>query len=99
MNQIDEGSSNDKQSIYVELLESMNAFLDNDKYKSSVISPCEQIEKHLIIATLIKLNGNQSHAAKILGISRGTLRNKLSSYLDTTKISNTWLLEVKKLTV
>lgn len=99
MNQIDEGSSNNKQSIYVELLESMNAFLDNDKYKSGAISPCEQIEKHLIIAMLIKLNGNQSNAAKILGISRGTLRNKLSSYLGTTKISNTWLLEVKKLTV
>jgi DNA-binding NtrC family response regulator len=38
------------------------------------------MEKKLIFHALEKTNGNRTHAAKILGISIRTLRNKLSEY-------------------
>ncbi len=38
------------------------------------------MEKKLIFRALEKTNGNRTHAAKILGISIRTLRNKLSEY-------------------
>lgn len=39
-----------------------------------------QLEKPLIEATLHRTRGNQSYAAKILGINRGTLRSKMQRY-------------------
>lgn len=39
-----------------------------------------ELEKPLLIATLKYTRGNQSKAAKILGLNRGTLRTKLKSY-------------------
>jgi Fis family transcriptional regulator, factor for inversion stimulation protein len=39
-----------------------------------------QVEKPLFSAVLEYTNGNQSEAAEILGINRGTLRKKLRSY-------------------
>ncbi len=38
------------------------------------------VEKRVILKTLEKLNGNRTHAAKVLGISIRTLRNKLNEY-------------------
>lgn len=38
------------------------------------------MEKQLIFKTLEEVNGNRTHAAKILGISIRTLRNKLNEY-------------------
>jgi len=38
------------------------------------------MEKNLIFHALEKTHGNRTHAAKILGISIRTLRNKLSEY-------------------
>ena len=38
------------------------------------------MEKQLILKTLKKVNGNRTHAAKMLGISIRTLRNKLNEY-------------------
>jgi DNA-binding NtrC family response regulator len=38
------------------------------------------VEKKMILRALEKTNGNRTHAAKILGISIRTLRNKLSEY-------------------
>jgi two-component system response regulator AtoC len=46
---------------------------------SSTLS-LEKMEKRLIFRALEKTNGNRTHAAKILGISIRTLRNKLSEY-------------------
>ena len=40
----------------------------------------KEAEKKLIFETLKKTNGNRTHAAKILGISIRTLRNKLNEY-------------------
>jgi two-component system, NtrC family, response regulator AtoC len=46
---------------------------------SEVISLAE-VEKQHILATLQKTNQNRTHAAKLLGISIRTLRNKLNEY-------------------
>lgn len=40
----------------------------------------EEMERKLIMTTLEQTNGNRTHAAKLLGISLRTLRNKLREY-------------------
>ena len=44
------------------------------------IVPLELVERRTIEDALRKTNGNQTRAAKLLGISRGTLINKLRRY-------------------
>jgi Fis family transcriptional regulator, factor for inversion stimulation protein len=39
-----------------------------------------EVEAPLLKATLLHTNGNQSRAAEILGLNRGTLRKKLKTY-------------------
>ena len=41
------------------------------------------VERHLILDTLQCCHGNRTHAARILGISIRTLRNKLNEYVET----------------
>ncbi len=40
------------------------------------------VERHLILDTLTYCLGNRTHAARILGISIRTLRNKLNEYMQ-----------------
>ena len=40
------------------------------------------VERHLILDTLAFCLGNRTHAARILGISIRTLRNKLNEYMQ-----------------
>jgi len=47
--------------------------------------PLKKMEEKMIFHTLDKTDGNRTHAAKILGISVRTLRNKLNEYKKTTK--------------
>ncbi len=47
----------------------------------------KEMEKALILQTLEELEGNRTHAAKALGISIRTLRNKLSEYKKEQGIS------------
>jgi two-component system response regulator FlrC len=42
-------------------------------------------EKDLILATLRRLNGNRTHAARALGISVRTVRNRLREYRLTSQ--------------
>ena len=42
----------------------------------------KEMEKELIYQTLEEMNGNRTHAAKMLGISIRTLRNKLREYKE-----------------
>ena len=42
----------------------------------------KEMEEHMIYQTLDKTRGNRTHAAKILGISVRTLRNKLNEYKE-----------------
>lgn len=44
-----------------------------------------EVERPLLRAVLDYTNGNQSEAAEILGINRGTLRKKLKSYDLTSR--------------
>lgn len=50
--------------------------------RSFVGQTVADVEKNLIIDTLEHCLGNRTHAAKILGISIRTLRNKLNEYAD-----------------
>lgn len=47
--------------------------------------PLKEVEKKMIFHTLGKTEGNRTHAAKLLGISVRTLRNKLNEYKTTTE--------------
>jgi len=47
---------------------------------SNKASSVKEMEKELILKTLDELGGNRTHAAKALGISIRTLRNKLNEY-------------------
>jgi len=56
---------------------------DADSIPSEMMTgPLKEVEKKLIFQTLDQTNGNRTHAAKMLGISVRTLRNKLNEYRD-----------------
>lgn len=50
--------------------------------KALIGSTVADVERHLILDTLAYCHGNRTHAAKILGISIRTLRNKLNEYAE-----------------
>ena len=56
--------------------ESLNGHKPGDLYQLVM----GEVEKPLFRAVLRYTNGNQSEAAEILGINRGTLRKKLKEY-------------------
>lgn len=45
-----------------------------------VIRRLDEIEREAIEATLVHFSGNRTHAARLLGISVRTMRNKLARY-------------------
>jgi hypothetical protein len=47
---------------------------------SSPIATLAEVERHHILETLCRCEGNKTHAAKILGVSLRGLRNKLRIY-------------------
>ena len=56
--------------------ETLNGHKPGDLYQLVI----GEVEKPLFRAVLRYTNGNQSEAAEILGINRGTLRKKLKDY-------------------
>ncbi len=64
----------------------VNRFLTENKHKSidglydMILS---EVEPPLLQAVMEKRRGNQLQAAKMLGISRGTIRKKLQRYFGT----------------
>ncbi len=42
--------------------------------------PLKEVEREIIIQTLADTEGNRTQTARILGISRKTLQNKLKEY-------------------
>lgn len=61
-------------------LESYFAQLDGQDVVNLHALVISEVEKPLLEAVLNHTKSNQSKAAKILGLSRGTLRKKLASY-------------------
>ena len=43
-------------------------------------STVSEIERELVLQTLLRCNGNRTHAARMLGLSIRTLRNKIKLY-------------------
>jgi DNA-binding NtrC family response regulator len=43
-------------------------------------STVEAIERELVLQTLARCDGNRTHAARVLGLSVRTMRNKLRQY-------------------
>jgi DNA-binding NtrC family response regulator len=52
----------------------------NGPYPAFVGLTVAHVERQLILGTLDHVHGNRTHAARILGISIRTLRNKLHEY-------------------
>ncbi len=52
----------------------------NDSETESGQSPLQEIERRAILATLTRAEGNQAQAARVLGISDRTLREKVKKY-------------------
>lgn len=57
-------------------LNSLNGYAPANLYELII----SEIERPLLMNALDYVGGNQSRAARILGISRGTLRKKLKRY-------------------
>ena len=49
----------------------------------------QEMEERLIRKTLVEVNDNRTQAAKLLGISVRTLRNKLKQYRETAQTGQT----------
>lgn len=62
-------------------------FISGSKGTSVSSFSLKEMEKHLIFKALNRTNGNRTQAAKILGISIRTLRNKLHEYRETASKS------------
>jgi two-component system, NtrC family, response regulator AtoC len=81
-----DGTEINENDLYLE-----NSFSDTHNTSSQysevkndfIPGPLKEIEKKMIFQTLDKTEGNRTHAAKILGISVRTLRNKLNEYKES----------------
>jgi two-component system response regulator HydG len=58
----------------------LQAVLDSDVDGEKTGVTIREMERGIIIKTLAQTEGNRTHAAKILGISRRTLQNKIKEY-------------------
>ena len=50
-------------------------------------STVEAIERELVLQTLVRCQGNRTHAARVLGLSVRTMRNKIRQY-GTDRVDN-----------
>ena len=62
-------------------MESHPINLDDDKVNDDFIT-IDEMEKRLILRTLKQTDNNRTKAAKILGVSVRTIRNKLNQYKE-----------------
>jgi DNA-binding NtrC family response regulator len=62
------------------LINSEDLFLEDVTTKTAVNGNLKNMEKELILQTLKDVSGNKTKAAKVLGVSVRTIRNKLNEY-------------------
>ena len=77
------GEKIDKKDLLLEEFTGENIPVQDENSSSNeefLTGPLKEVEKKMIFHTLGKTEGNRTHAAKILGISVRTLRNKLNEY-------------------
>ncbi len=72
-----EGELVDKDDLF---MTEKNTRTENACYPFMPVVSLKEMEKNIIFRTLDHTNDNRTHAAKILGISVRTLRNKLDEY-------------------
>lgn len=71
----------DSETITGEELERFSDSMSKTGQRSELgLMPLREMEKNMILRALKSSNGNRTHAAKALGISVRTLRNKLNEY-------------------
>lgn len=56
------------------------AMAPNEAVELLIGSTVEEIERELVLQTLARCDGNRTHAARVLGVSVRTLRNKIRQY-------------------
>ena len=64
------------------------ASLSGDKPVDVYKLVIEEVEGALYQEMMTYTRGNQSLAARLMGVSRGTLRTKLTQYFGTTHVGN-----------
>ena len=69
-----------REFIQKELIPSPHYDYATTTYEGSELKTLAEVEREYIIKVLEYCNGNQSEAARILGLHRNTLRNKLKEY-------------------
>ena len=52
----------------------------NELIRLLIGSTVEEVERALVVQTLARCDGNRTHAARVLGLSVRTLRNKIRVY-------------------
>ena len=70
------------QNVLKELINDYLVNLEGEKLTNFYEMYLEQVEPPLLEAVMQKTKYNQVRAAKMLGISRGTLRKKLKLHFD-----------------
>lgn len=64
----------------VDSMEQYFSDLNGEKPKNLYSFFINEVEKPFLKVVMVKVNGNQTRAADILGINRNTLRKKLKTY-------------------
>lgn len=75
-----------KESPLIQIVRACNLCFVNENFNFNQIVHC--VESNLIKETLKESNGNQSEAAKKLGLSLSTFRDKMRKYIQTTTCEN-----------
>lgn len=82
---LSDGQTIQEKDLFLENQESDASGLSGNTEEPAakiMVEPLKAIEKKMIFQTLDQTQGNRTHAAKILGISVRTLRNKLNEYRE-----------------
>ncbi|NQY42697.1 MAG: hypothetical protein HRT87_05065 [Legionellales bacterium] len=85
--------SNEKEQTRKELTNTLLELLESGSIDDGDVF--EFIERSVYEASMKFTNGNQVQAAALLGVARGTIRNKLHKYFSTTKVGGVYYIKGK----